>query len=204
MQMLTFTDFRCAQRFAVLCNSFVCISPLLWLCISADLRRYLQKAQATRPSFMLVPGSFFSFKLFVIYRFYVSAPYCSLYKLYINHNQTLKTLTFRSLSETFVRSCSILFLVLATTVVMWHGKKSVILSLQRRYSALFAGQIWRSLAWHCPVIGFHHATTSHVCITDEPYFFITHNWFSRVRHMASIERPDVCLYICVCTAYMCK
>jgi len=63
-------------------------------------------------------GVFFSFKLFVIYRFYVSAPYCSLYKLYINHNQTLKTLTFRSLSETFVRSCSILFLVLATTVVM--------------------------------------------------------------------------------------
>ena len=31
MQMLTFTDFRCAQRFAVLCNSFVCISPLLYL-----------------------------------------------------------------------------------------------------------------------------------------------------------------------------
>jgi len=143
-----------------------------------------------------------SYSWFIV--FYVSAPYCSLYKLYINHNQTLKTLTFWSLSETFVRSCSILFLVLATTVVMWHGKKSVILSLQRRYSALFAGQIWRSLAWHCPVIGFHHSTTSHVCITDKPYFFITHNWFSRVHHMASIERPDVCLYICVCTAYMCK
>jgi len=40
-----------------------------------------------------------------------------LHKHYINYNQTLVTLTFRSLSETFVRrSCSVLFLVLATVV----------------------------------------------------------------------------------------
>jgi len=50
----------------------------------------------------------------------------SLYRHYINHSQTLFTLTFRSVSETFVRrSCSILLPVLAT-VVMWRGKKSVV------------------------------------------------------------------------------
>ena len=49
-----------------------------------------------------------------------------LYKHYINHNQTLFTLTFRSLSETFIRrSCSFLLLVLAA-VVMWCGKKSLV------------------------------------------------------------------------------
>ena len=48
------------------------------------------------------------------------------YKRYTNHNQTLFTLIFRSLSETFVRrSCSILLLVLAA-VVMWRGKKLVV------------------------------------------------------------------------------
>jgi len=53
-----------------------------------------------------------------------------LYKHYINHNQTLFTLTFPSLSETFVRrSCSVLLAVLAT-VVMWRGKKSVVLVAQ--------------------------------------------------------------------------
>ena len=46
-----------------------------------------------------------------------------LYKHYINHNQTLLSLTFRYLSETFVRrSRSVFFLVLAT-VLMWRGKK---------------------------------------------------------------------------------
>ena len=50
----------------------------------------------------------------------------SLYRHYINHSQTLFTLTFRSVSETFVRrSCSILLPVLAT-VVMRRGKKSVV------------------------------------------------------------------------------
>ena len=45
---------------------------------------------------------------------------------YINHNQILYSMTFRSLSEIFVRrSCSILLLALAT-VVMWRGKKSVV------------------------------------------------------------------------------
>jgi len=49
-----------------------------------------------------------------------------LYRHDINRNQTLFTLTFWSLLETFVRrSCSILFPVLAT-VVMWRGKKSVV------------------------------------------------------------------------------
>jgi len=44
----------------------------------------------------------------------------------INHNQILYSMTFRSLSEIFVRrSCSILLLALAT-VVMWRGKKSVV------------------------------------------------------------------------------
>ena len=46
------------------------------------------------------------------------------YKHYINHSQTLFTLTFQSLTETFVRrSCSFLFLA---TVVTWRGKKSVV------------------------------------------------------------------------------
>jgi len=41
-----------------------------------------------------------------------------LYKHYINHNQTLFTLTFRSLPETFVkRRCTILLPVLATVVM---------------------------------------------------------------------------------------
>ena len=41
-------------------------------------------------------------------------PPSDLHKHHINHNQTLLTLTFRSLSETFVeRSCSILLPVLA-------------------------------------------------------------------------------------------
>jgi len=49
-----------------------------------------------------------------------------LHKHYINHNQTLFALTFRSLSETFVRrSCSVLLPVLAT-VVMRRRKKSVV------------------------------------------------------------------------------
>jgi len=49
-----------------------------------------------------------------------------LYRHYINHNQILFTLTFRSLSEIVVRrSFSILLPVLAT-VVMWRGKKSVV------------------------------------------------------------------------------
>ena len=53
-----------------------------------------------------------------------------LHKHYINYNQTLVTLTFRSLSETFVRrSCSVLFLVLAT-VVMWRDKKLVVRVVQ--------------------------------------------------------------------------
>ena len=44
-----------------------------------------------------------------------------LYKHYTNHNQTLFTLTFRPLSETFVRrSCSILLPVLATEVRKWR------------------------------------------------------------------------------------
>ena len=49
-----------------------------------------------------------------------------LYRHDINRNQTLFTLTFWSLLETFVRrSCSILLPVLAT-VVMWRGKRSVV------------------------------------------------------------------------------
>jgi len=55
-----------------------------------------------------------------------------LYEHYINHNQTLFSLTFRSLSETFVRSCSILLPVLAT-VVMWRGKKSVVRVARSRF-----------------------------------------------------------------------
>ena len=48
-----------------------------------------------------------------------------LYEYHINHNQTLFTLTFRSLSETFVRRrCSILLPVLAT-VVTWSGPSSL-------------------------------------------------------------------------------
>jgi len=49
-----------------------------------------------------------------------------LHQHYINHNQTLFTLTFWSPSETFIRrSCSVLLPVLAK-VVMRHGKKSVV------------------------------------------------------------------------------
>ena len=98
----------------------------LWLCDGL----YHSESEAVLSIFVQprIPLSYFKARLHFLH-FSLNIFFRLVNRLYrhdINRNQTLFTLTFWSLLETFVRrSCSILLPVLAT-VVMWRGKRSVV------------------------------------------------------------------------------